>query len=195
MRKRKIGIPNKEQLKRELKREQKKVRRREMLFGTVESLIVAAAVAVLAAGRLAPVLQIDGSSMEPLLYDGEMVVSFRKHDFKRGDIVAFHHNNKVLIKRIVALEGEIIDIDENGNVSIDDAQLDEDYLKDNKPAFGKCNIVLPCKVPEGSVFVMGDNREVSVDSRSIDIGCVSKEQMISKVAFRIWPMKSFGPID
>lgn len=195
MRKRKVGIPDKEQLKRELVREKRKVRRREMVFGTVEAVIVAAAVTVLAAALLAPVLQIDGSSMEPLLYGGEMVVSLRRREFQRGDIVAFHHNNKVLIKRIVALEGETIDIDENGKVYIDDAPLDEDYLKDGKPALGKCNIALPCEVPEGSVFVMGDNREVSVDSRSIDIGCISKEQMISKVMFRVWPVQSFGPVN
>lgn len=195
MKKRKIPIPDKEQLKKELMREKKKVRHRGVLFGIAEAVIVAAAVTVLAGSLLAPVLQIDGSSMEPLLYGGDMVVSLKGQKLQRGDIVAFHQNNKVLVKRIVALEGETIDIDENGKVYIDDVPLDEDYLKGDKPAFGKCNIALPCKVPEGSVFVMGDNREVSVDSRSIDIGCVSSEQMISKVMFRVWPAKSFGPVN
>lgn len=194
MRKRKIGIPDKEQLKRELKREKKKAQRREMVIGTAEAIVVAAAVTVLAAALLAPILQIDGSSMEPLLHDKEMVVSLRRSKFQRGDIVAFHHNNKVLIKRIVALEGETVNIDESGNVYIDDAVIEESYLKDDKPAFGKCNIALPCKVPKDSVFVMGDNREVSVDSRSIDIGCISREQVISRVVFRIWPIKSLGPV-
>lgn len=149
MKKNKVGIPNKEQLKRELYREKQKLRRREMLFGTVEALTVAAAVTVLAAFLIAPVLQIDGSSMEPLLQNGEMVLSFRKRNLTRGDIVAFHHNGKILIKRIIALEGETVNIDEDGYIYIDDQLLNEDYVKDNTPALGKCNITLPCKVPEG----------------------------------------------
>ena len=195
MKKNKVGIPNKEQLKRELYREKQKLRRREVLFGTVEALTVAAAITVLAAFLVAPVLQIDGSSMEPLLQNGEMVVSFRKRNLTRGDIVAFHHNGKILIKRIIALEGETVNIDEDGYIYIDDQLLNEDYVKDNTPALGKCNITLPCKVPEGRAFVMGDNREVSVDSRSVEIGCVSKEQMISKVAFRIWPLADIGLLE
>ena len=195
MKKNKVGIPNKEQLKRELYREKQKLRRREVLFGTVEALTVAAAITVLAAFFVAPVLQIDGSSMEPLLQNGEMVVSFRKRNLTRGDIVAFHHNGKILIKRIIALEGETVNIDEDGYIYIDDQLLNEDYVKDNTPALGKCNITLPCKVPEGSAFVMGDNREVSVDSRSVEIGCVSKDQMISKVAFRIWPLADIGLLE
>lgn len=194
MGKRKIGIPDKDQLKRELIREKKKARRWETLFGTVEAIVVAAAVTVLAAALLVPVMQIDGSSMEPSLYDREMVVSLRNQEFGRGDIVAFHHNNKILIKRIVALEGETVNIDESGIVRIDDAVLEESYLKDDQPALGKCNVALPCQVPEGSVFVLGDNREVSVDSRSVDVGCVSREQMIGRVIFRVWPLKSFGPV-
>ncbi len=195
MGKKKVGIPDKAQLKQELKRERRKIRRREMISGTIEALLVAGAVTVLAATLFVPVMRIDGSSMEPSLHEGELVVSLRNGKWKKGDIVAFYNNNKVMIKRIIATEGETVDIDGDGIVYVNEIPLKETYLKNGRPALGKCNIALPCKVPEGSVFVMGDNRETSVDSRSIDIGCVSDEQIVSRVTFRIWPISGFGPVD
>ena len=159
MGKKKVGIPDKAQLKQELKRERRKLRRREMISGTIEALLVAGAVTVLAATLFVPVMRIDGSSMEPSLHEGELVVSLRNGKWKKGDIVAFYNNNKVMIKRIIATEGETVDIDGDGIVYVNEIPLKETYLKNGRPALGKCNIALPCKVPEGSVFVMGDNRE------------------------------------
>ncbi|MBR4121709.1 MAG: signal peptidase I, partial [Erysipelotrichaceae bacterium] len=114
-------------------------------------------------------------------------------DVKRGDIIAFYYNNKILIKRVVGISGEWVDIDRNGVVTINGKLLDEPYVTDK--ALGECNIKLPYQVPENRVFVMGDHRSVSVDSRSAEIGCIPEEQIVGKLIFRVWPLKDIGPIE
>lgn len=130
--------------------------------------------------------------MSPVLQEGDIVVSVKTSKFEPGDIISFYFNNKILAKRVVARPGEWVDIDENGNVYINGELLDEPYL--NEKAFGDCNIELPYQVPESRLFVMGDHRATSVDSRSTIVGCVSQEQVVGKIIFRIWPINWIGKI-
>lgn len=178
--------PSLDQLKRELKRERYRHSYSATLRSTVYSLIIVAAVAVLVATLFLPVLQIYGVSMAPTLNDGEVVVSVKTGHLEQGDVVAFYYNNKILVKRVVAGAGDWVDIDEDGTVYVNGEKLDEPYLEEK--ALGSCNIELPYQVPDGRWFVMGDHRSVSVDSRDRALGCVSEEQIVGRLAFRIWPL-------
>lgn len=184
--------PTLEQLEKELRRERYKERYRKTLGSTVAVLIVVAAVAVLVATLMLPVLRIYGSSMNPTLVDGDIVVSVKNLDFERGDVLAFYYNNKILVKRVIAFPGEWVDISEDGAVSVNGELLSEPYLIDQ--ALGECDITLPYQVPDGRYFVMGDHRSVSVDSRSSTVGCISEEQIVGRLTFRIWPLAGFGQI-
>lgn len=180
-------------IERELKRIRYKKSYRQTLRSTVGALIVVAAIAVLVATLLLPVLQIYGTSMSPTLVDGDIVLSLRDPNFSRGDVIAFYYNNKILVKRVIANAGEWVNIDEKGVVTIDGVELDEPYLIDQ--ALGDCDIVLPYQVPEGRVFVMGDHRSVSVDSRSTSVGPVADEQIVGKLLYRVWPLNKIGKIE
>ena len=163
------------------------------LRSTVATLIVVAASVVLLSSLLLPILRIYGSSMTPTLINGDIVAAVRNGLYDRGDVIAFYYNNKILVKRIVGLPGEWIDIDENGTVSVDGESLEETYLEEK--AFGECDIELPYQVPDGRYFVLGDHRSISSDSRNSAIGCVSEEQIVGELIFRIWPFGEFGMID
>lgn len=193
-RKRKIAeLPDLSLLKAELKRELYKARYRSILRSTIFTLIVVAAAAVLVATLWMPVLQIYGTSMSPTLTEGNIVVSVKSPSVERGDIVAFYYNNKLLVKRVIAVSGDTIDIDEDGNVTLNGKPLDEPYISEK--SLGECNITLPYDVPEERYFMMGDHRANSLDSRNSSIGCVSKDQIVGKLVFSVWPLKSFGEID
>lgn len=157
-----------------------------ILINSVGMLASIIAAAILLETLFLPVLQIFGSSMEPTLHEGDFVVAMRYMTPKRGDIVAFYNNNKILVKRVIALPGEQVNLDEDGRVYIDGKRLDEPYLE--KEALGGCDIELPCRVPEGTVFVMGDNRGISADSRNSAVGCIPEGQLIGKLVFRAWPI-------
>jgi signal peptidase I len=163
------------------------------MWSAAKALIVVAAVSVLLSTLWVPVLRVYGESMLPSLRDGEIVVSFKQSKFERGDVIAFYYNNKALLKRVVAVAGEWVDIDENGVVSVNGEPLDEPYAPEK--GLGKCDIELPYQVPDGRWFVMGDHRLTSVDSRASDIGAISDEQIIGEVAFRVWPLSAFGPVE
>lgn len=156
-------------------------------------LIVVAACAVLVATIFMPVLQIYGTSMTPTLNEGEIVVSLKGSDYERGDIVGFYYGNKLLIKRCIGKPGEWIRIDKNGNVYVNDEKLEEPYLTEK--ALGDCDIEFPYQVPDGKWFLMGDHRSTSVDSRNSVVGCVSDEQMVGRIVFKIWPLSEFGSIE
>lgn len=177
----------------ELTQERKKGRFLRALRSTMGVLIVVAAIAVLVATLITPVLEITGSSMTPTLHDGQYVVSIKGGAFSTGDVIAFYYNNKVLVKRVIAGPGDWVDIDRYGNVSVNGEELDEPYLTDK--ALGECDIDLPYQVPDDRYFVMGDHRSTSVDSRSSTIGCVSEEQIVGDIAWRIWPLSEFGPVE
>ncbi|MDR1572262.1 MAG: signal peptidase I [Clostridiales Family XIII bacterium] len=166
---------------------------RTAAWGAVKALIVVAAVSILLSTLWAPTFRVYGESMLPTLRDGELVVAFRQGGFERGDIVAFHYSNKILLKRVIAVAGEWVDISEDGVVSVDGEALDEPYAPEK--ALGECDLPLPYQVPDGRWFVMGDRRLTSADSRSSAIGTVSGEQIIGRVALRVWPLNAFGFVE
>ena len=186
------AIPQLEDLERELAREKYKNRYGVVLRSTIYTLITVAAVAILVATLWMPVLQIYGSSMNETLQDGDIVLSVKAGNLHSGDIIAFYYNNKILVKRVIAQAGDWVNIDSEGNVYVNDVFLEEPYIS-NK-ALGECDIELPYQVPENRVFVMGDHREVSIDSRTTTVGCVAEEQIVGKLVFRAWPFQTFGYI-
>ena len=187
-----VEYPSLEQMEEEITRLKYKKSYGSALRGTLYSLAVVAAIAILVATLWLPVLQITGSSMTPTLEDGQFVVAIKNDDFQPGDITAFYYNNKILIKRVIASEGDWVDIDADGNVYVNGLLLEEPYIQEK--SLGECHIELPYQVPDGKVFVMGDDRAISLDSRTTAVGSVSKEQVLGQVMFRVWPLKEFGSI-
>lgn len=185
-------FPTADQLSAELNRVKYRQRYKRVLRSTIYTLIVAAAAAVLVATIWLPVLQIYGASMKPTLSEGDIVVCVKGSDFKQGDLVAFYIGNKILVKRCIAIPGQWIDIDADGNVYVDGELLDEPYLVDK--AFGDCNIELPYQVPDNRYFCMGDHRSTSVDSRNTSVGCIAEEQIVGKIVFRVWPIDEIGTL-
>lgn len=184
--------PTVEQLKEELHRVKYKKRYKRVLRSTIYTLVVVAAFAVLVATIWMPVLQIYGASMTPTLEEGDIVVSVKGTDFKTGDLVCFYLGNKLLVKRYIAGPGQWVDIDADGNVYVDDRLLEEPYITEK--ALGDCNIELPYQVPDNRIFCLGDHRATSVDSRNTAVGCVSEEQIVGKIIFRVWPLGDFGTL-
>lgn len=188
-----LEMPGLDLIEKEIKRERHRMKYRNAIRSTVYTLITVAACAVLVATLWLPVLQIYGDSMTPTLVDGDIIVSLKESSFDTGDMIAFYYNNKILVKRVIATEGQWVDIKEDGTVYVDEELLDEPYLIEK--AFGECDIELPYQVPDGRIFVMGDHRSVSVDSRSTTVGCVSDEQIVGKMAFRVWPLEAIGSLN
>lgn len=185
-----VSVPSVEQLNTELNRINHRSRFRKLLRSTIYTLIVVSAVAVLVAVLFLPVLRIYGNSMTPTLNEGEIVISIKGADIDHGDVVGVYFGSKLLIKRCIALEHEWVNIDEDGNVYVEGELIDEPYLTEK--AFGECNLELPYQVPDGSIFVMGDHRETSIDSRNTSVGCIDTENIVGKIVFRVWPFSEFG---
>ena len=185
-----LEIPSIEQLEAELGREKYRWRFRRVMRNTIYALVTVAAAAVLVATLWMPVLQISGNSMTPTLTGGEVVVSIKGSSFQPGDIVAFYYDNKILVKRVIAGPGDWVDIKEDGTVFVNEQELYEPYLVEK--ALGDCDISLPYQVPESKIFVMGDHRSVSVDSRNTALGCVSYDQIVGRLIVRVWPFDVLG---
>ena len=185
-------LPGSAEVEQELKREQYKRRYRTTMKSTVFALTTAAAAAVLVATLWLPVLQIFGSSMTPTLQEGQIVVSVKVDEMKAGDIVAFYYGNKVLIKRYIAGPGTWVDVQEDGTVLLNGTVLEEPYLTEK--ALGICDLEFPYQVPEGTCFLMGDQRETSVDSRHSSVGCIAADQIVGKIIYRVWPFEDFGMV-
>lgn len=185
-------LPTAQQLSDEIKKISYRKKFRKTLLSTLNSLLVVAAVAVLVSMLFLPVLRVTGTSMTPTMMNNELVICSKWSDYRYGDIVAFYYNNKILLKRVIGLPGDWIDINEEGTVFLNGKELNEPYV--DEKALGECDLKLPYQVPESKIFVMGDHRSTSIDSRSSSVGCVSDEYIIGRVFFRIWPWKRIGTV-
>lgn len=185
MARKELEILNSKDLREELAREEAKYRLRKTLLNIAGVLMVVAAITTLVATRILNLLQVNGSSMSPTLADGEYVILLQTKEVETGDIIGFHYGGEVLLKRIIGSGGDLIEIDPEGIVSVNGQELEETYLTEK--SLGKCQLEFPYQVPEGMLFVMGDNRIVSMDSRLRAIGCVEEAQIMGRVVCRIWP--------
>lgn len=183
-------VPSLEALKEELAREKAKCHFRRSLWNVAVVLLVVAAVTVLVATRLLVLIQINGDSMSPALEAGEVVFLYQTKEIEKGDIVGFYYGGRILLKRVIGCGGDQIEMDRDGNVYVNGEPLAEPYLTEK--SLGKCNLVFPYQVPEGMLFVLGDNRPVSVDSRTRALGCVEESQIVGKAVFRAWPLERVG---
>ena len=186
-RKRKAALT---ELESELKRERYRERYIRTIRSTVFTLITVAAMAVLIATLWMPVLLIYGSSMTPTLEDGDVVVSRKTGAMKQGDIVAFYYNNRLLVKRYIAGPGDWVNLDKDGRVFVNGELLEEPYVDEYD--YGETNVEFPYQVPESRIFVLGDHRSVSIDSRNSSVGCVADEQIVGELIFKVWPLQGFG---
>ncbi len=187
-----VALPSEEAVLAERKRLQHQKKYRQTLRTTLYALIVVAALAVLIATLALPVLQVSGSSMEPTLSDGDVIVLFKSDTFETGELVGFYYQNKLLLKRVIAGPGDVVDLDDAGNVFVNGTLLDEPYVTEK--ALGESDRDYPYQVPENRYFVMGDNRTTSIDSRSSAIGCIETDQIVGKVVLRVWPLKRISLI-
>ena len=188
--KKEVSLPTKKQVETERKRYRRQKAYNKALGGTVYVLTIVAAVAVLIATLVLPVLQIEGTSMEPTLHNGDIVLLMKTTRFNHGDLCGFTWNNKLLIKRVIGVPGDWIEIDTDGTVYLNGEMLDEPYVQEK--AFGECDLEFPFQVPQEQYFVIGDMRESSIDSRNTLIGCIPKDQIVGKVFFRVWPIKDIS---
>lgn len=173
-----------EQVAAEHEKLERRARFQRILKSTVSTLLVVAAAAVLISMLFMPVIQVSGDSMKPTLNNEDIILLVKTKNFSTGELCCVSWQNKLLLKRVIGLPGDSINIDEKGNVYLNGELLDEPYVT-NK-ALGECDIDLPYTVPEGKLFVMGDQRETSIDSRSTAVGCVDYDQMVGRYLLRIW---------
>lgn len=185
-----VEIPSVSQMEKELTRAKYNKQYWKVLRSTIYILVIVAAFAVLVATLWMPVLQIYGDSMTPALEEGDIVVSVKSQEYEAGDVIAFYYNNKILVKRVIATSGQWVDIERDGTVYVGGQLLEEPYVSGK--AFGDCNLKLPYQVPESRIFVMGDHRSTSIDSRNSAVGCIADEQIVGKIVFQVWPLDKIG---
>lgn len=183
---RQVSLPSPEQVSRAYQQDQYRKRYKRAFISTLSVLAVIAAVAVLVSTLFLPVIQVSGNSMEPTLSDGDVLVLLKSKHYERSQLCCISWQNKMLLKRVIGLPGDVVSIDTQGNVSVNGVLLDEPYVSDK--TLGECDVTFPCQVPEGKVFVLGDHRSTSIDSRSSEIGCVDQDQIVGFVLFQVWPI-------
>ena len=184
--KQELEIPSVELLKQELARVDSRRNFRKALLNIAGVLTVAAAIAALVVTRVFVLIQVNGSSMSPTFEAGEVIFLRQTKEVEEGDVIGFYYGGNIFLKRVIGTSGDNIDIDQKGNVYVNDVLLNESYL--TKKDLGKCELDFPYQVPEGMYFVLGDNRAVSLDSRIKSIGCVQSDQIVGKAEIRVWPL-------
>ena len=187
-----LGRPSEEMLDCEIGRLERREQYKRFVFGILAGLAAAVAAIIIATNLWVAVLQIDGSSMNPFLRMDEIVLAVRTDKPVKNDVIAFYVNNKIYIKRVIAAGGDAVDIKQDGTVSVNGTALDEPYI--TELCLDSCDIDFPFQVPTGTFFVLGDNRPASLDSRNSAFGTVSREQIIGRVIFRMWPLPRIGSI-
>jgi len=185
-----VRRPTAAELEKEIKRRKTAGEYRLAVWGALRTLLIFAAAAVLISTLLFPVIRVQQNSMTPTLQEGDLLIFITAGQIKKSDVIAFHYNDQVLIKRIIAVESELIDIGFDGVVTINSEPFDEPYISSH--SFGECTIELPLQVAANQFFVMGDHRETSKDSRIKEIGTIHKDRMIGKAIIRIWPINRIG---
>lgn len=186
-------VPTVEMIMAELEKERFRHNYMKALRSTIYVLIIVAAATAIVVVLLLPVLQITGTSMAETLQDGDIVLAAKSTGYKPGDVVAFYYNNNILVKRVIATAGDWVEIDGDGNVSVNGENIDEPYITDK--SLGYCNVDFPYQVPDGRSFLMGDRRETSMDSRNSEIGCVDDSMVLGKIMFCVWPFNDFGIVN
>ena len=190
MAKRTKTIPSTQEIENEIRRVKYRDEYISIFKNTLASLVILSAIVALVFTLVLPTFRTQGSAMSPTLSDGQLVSAMRTAKVNKGDIVCFYYNNKVLIKRVIAVGGDKVDIDKDGNVTVNDVPVDEPYIQEK--AISDCTVSFPYQVPIGKFFVLGDDRDISIDSRHTEVGCVAQEQIIGKVVLRLWPLKDIS---
>lgn len=187
------AIPTLMQVRAERKKLDKRARRRRGLCAFLFSFALTLMGGVMIMLLFLPVLEVSGSSMEPTLQNGDVLVLYKPKAIKTGELCGMYARDRLILKRVIALAGDVVDMDETGTVYVNGTELEEPYV--SQKAVGTCDLCFPYTVPENSLFVMGDHRETSIDSRCSLIGCVKINQVMGQVMARIWPPRSIGWLD
>ncbi len=184
-------FPDLKEIETEMSQTRSRGKYRQALKGTAGTVVVVAAIAVLIATLILPVIRVTGTSMQPGFQPGDILVAYRTGNLKPGDVCVFYFNNKLILKRIIGMGGDMIEIDEEGHVTVNGITLEEEsYISEY--ALGQCDIEFPFEVPQGEYFVMGDNRDNSEDSRATNYGCIREDEMVGKIFVRVWPMNGLA---